>query len=416
MTTRKETGRKAPAKKAPTRKAPTRKKTAKKTAKKTGKKTTRRPAVASVRSVDELARSFRLIEVDENSVRHWLGHVETGKPDHPDLTNKMLKQLGADVVEGYFRPLVFLGWRRRIGGEMAASRQKKHWSPSYLFGIPDDTQSSPLVERWILRDLKSYLAPRGEFERSAHLGELIGARQAGGIAGDEDLARARQVLAGQAVNCEELDLGRRKLRILPPEIGRFTRLRSLDLQDNKLRRLPAEIGALTHLERLDLEGNELEQLPAELGNLQRLMSLNLDWNERLVGLPAEIGRLRQLRYLSASNCHNLERVPEEIGDCTELRHLGLVYTEIAALPAGIGRLQQLEELWVISGVEPFSLPAELVELRALHHCILVVNVQDLPGGLERLTALTRLKLEGEVLEQQRQRLERELPGCTLEAF
>uniref|UniRef100_A0A8C9FR18 Disease resistance R13L4/SHOC-2-like LRR domain-containing protein n=1 Tax=Pavo cristatus TaxID=9049 RepID=A0A8C9FR18_PAVCR len=55
--------------------------------------------------------------------------------------------------------------------------------------------------------------------------------------------------------------------ILPPDIGKLTKLQILSLRDNDLISLPKEIGELTQLKELHIQGNRLTVLPPELGNL-----------------------------------------------------------------------------------------------------------------------------------------------------
>jgi Leucine-rich repeat (LRR) protein len=73
----------------------------------------------------------------------------------------------------------------------------------------------------------------------------------------------------------ELDLGRQRLTILPPEIGQLTRLERLYLKDNQLTALPPEIGQLTALTELDVSNNQLTSLPPEIGQLTVLKELRL---------------------------------------------------------------------------------------------------------------------------------------------
>ncbi|XP_019518466.1 PREDICTED: ras suppressor protein 1 [Hipposideros armiger] len=55
--------------------------------------------------------------------------------------------------------------------------------------------------------------------------------------------------------------------ILPPDIGKLTKLQILSLRDNDLISLPKEIGELTQLKELHIQGNRLTVLPPELGKL-----------------------------------------------------------------------------------------------------------------------------------------------------
>src|SRR6187551_1758848 len=60
-----------------------------------------------------------------------------------------------------------------------------------------------------------------------------------------------------------LNLSKKKLKSVPPEISRFSNLKELDLSKNKIKELPAQIGDLKNLEILNLSSNDLVDLPEE---------------------------------------------------------------------------------------------------------------------------------------------------------
>src|SRR5436309_5088834 len=97
-----------------------------------------------------------------------------------------------------------------------------------------------------------------------------------------------------------LNLTRRNLKQLPPEIGLLTNLQELYLFKNQLEQIPPEIGKLTNLQVLHLENNLLEQLPPQIGKLTRLRLLSLSAN-RLNRLPPQIGELTSLQKLYLGN-------------------------------------------------------------------------------------------------------------------
>ena len=62
-----------------------------------------------------------------------------------------------------------------------------------------------------------------------------------------------------------LDLSRKGLTTLPPEIGNLISLTYLDLRNNQLTALPPEIGELANLTDLYLSNNLLAALPPGIG-------------------------------------------------------------------------------------------------------------------------------------------------------
>ena len=99
--------------------------------------------------------------------------------------------------------------------------------------------------------------------------------------------------AEQLAKVTSLDLTLLGLRVLPPEIGKFTSLELLCLIGNKLVNLPPEIGDLTLLKDLNLSHNQLANLPPEIGKCTSLERLNLYFNQ-LANLPPEIDKCTSL--------------------------------------------------------------------------------------------------------------------------
>jgi Leucine-rich repeat (LRR) protein len=103
--------------------------------------------------------------------------------------------------------------------------------------------------------------------------------------------------AHDLMKADTLDLRRRKIARLYPEIGDFPIFRRVLVSGNYLDELPPEIGRLTRLEELDLDHNRLTELPPSLGSLHKLRTLRLA-NNRLVSLPDELRDLVELDDLS----------------------------------------------------------------------------------------------------------------------
>jgi GTPase SAR1 family protein len=131
----------------------------------------------------------------------------------------------------------------------------------------------------------------------------------------------------------------------------------LDLSKKGLRRIPPEIGKLTNLTRLSLNGNRLTSIPPEIGQLKNLRLLFLG-NNQLSMLPPEIGELTNLHVLALVN-NQLSTLPPEIGELTNLNVLALVKNQLTALPPEIGQLKNLEILVVHANPLVFP-PPEIV--------------------------------------------------------
>ena len=110
----------------------------------------------------------------------------------------------------------------------------------------------------------------------------------------------RGVSVDAAGRITELDLEANNLiGVIPPQLGRLTRLRELTLIRNSLAGpIPPELGRLANLEVLGLAINRLtDALPSELGRLSKLRELLVYRNSLTGGIPeqfADLGRLEKL--------------------------------------------------------------------------------------------------------------------------
>ena len=204
-----------------------------------------------------------------------------------------------------------------------------------------------------------------------------------------------------------LDLSKKELRALPPEIGNLTGLTSLNIKSNLLKTLPPDIGNLTNLTELDLSVNSLTELPPEIGNLTSLTSLNIDLN-MLSALPPDIGNLTSLTSLSL-NAAKLTVLPPEIGNLTSLTSLSLIADPLTALPLEIGNLTNLTELLLgnnqLTGLRPWiGNLTSLIRLRLRYN-----QLSELPWEIGNLTGLTWLDLS----ENQLTTLPSEIGNLTL---
>lgn len=198
----------------------------------------------------------------------------------------------------------------------------------------------------------------------------------------------------QPEKVEVLDLGGQKLRTLPADLFRLTRLKKLVLYGNELRELPADIAKLTQLETLDLYDNKLQDLPlalASLGNLtrldvgnnrlreipacvfslQRLEKLYL-YGNRLKTLAPDIERLQALKELRLGggfrflwNGNKIKHLPENIGSLQNLEELHLPDNQLKTLPASFNNLKKLQMLELLHN-RFRRMPAPLLQMPHLH--------------------------------------------------
>ncbi|XOF33563.1 MAG: COR domain-containing protein [Candidatus Electrothrix sp. YB6] len=157
---------------------------------------------------------------------------------------------------------------------------------------------------------------------------------------DEELLQV--IEEAKASGATWLDLRRKNITSLPPEIGQLTGLTFLYLNSNQLTTLPEELFYLTNLTRLYLHDNKLCTLPREIGQLSNLNHLNLAHNQ-LTSLPSEISQLINLTEFDLS-CNRLNSLPKEIGLLTKLIYLWLEYNQLTLLPVELAQLTSLTRL------------------------------------------------------------------------
>ena len=119
----------------------------------------------------------------------------------------------------------------------------------------------------------------------------------------------------------KLELRKKKLKVFPHEIFKFTNLQYLDLGKNSIKEIPAEIGQLHDLQYLAISKNDLKNLPPQIGDLSNLYYLNVNQNN-LVALPWQMGNLKNLRNIDLWS-NNIEKFPSELRGLKSLEVMDL---------------------------------------------------------------------------------------------
>jgi len=202
---------------------------------------------------------------------------------------------------------------------------------------------------------------------------------------------------GQLANLQKLHLYHNQLMHLPPQIARLAKLEYLDLGSNQLTRLPPEVGQLENLTDLFLFDNQLTQLPPEIGQLVNLQRLYLHINQ-LMEIPPQIGQLANLQSLLLDD-NNLTRLPPQIGKLANLQGLGLSENHWTQVPPQVFQLNNLISL-NLSDNELTEIPPQIGQLANLQKLLLDDNnLTRLPPQISQLTNLKKLGLSKNQLTQ-----------------
>ena len=116
-------------------------------------------------------------------------------------------------------------------------------------------------------------------------------------------------------NITQLDLSKRQLKVLPPKIGTFKKLKLLNLNNNRLSTLPHEISKLAKtLDYLSIRDNLLKLIPPEIYAFLNLSYLNLSSNH--IKYILSITTFINLSYLNLANTELkfLPLLPKNIKD------------------------------------------------------------------------------------------------------
>ncbi len=178
--------------------------------------------------------------------------------------------------------------------------------------------------------------------------------------------------------------------VLPPALGKLTRLRVLRLGGTRLAEFPPALGKLTRLEELVCHYVDgITSLPAAIGKLRALHTIAIG-GASFTTLPATIGGCRALRSLGIGTS-GVREIPKTLWKATRLDRLWLP-DGVRALPPGIGALQKLKVLRLTAPALA-SIRSELGKLKALRELV-VVGRGGLPDEVGLLANLVRLEAVG----------------------
>lgn len=176
----------------------------------------------------------------------------------------------------------------------------------------------------------------------------------------------------------KLNLRRKRIDSIPPEIGKLKNLEVLILSGSTITFLPNEIEECKNLKSIIANSSKLTEIPATLGNLKNLRTLKLD-NCDIQTVPKEIGNIESLWHLSLGG-NNIASVPKELSKLKNLTWLDLSDNPLKEFPDCIIEMENLKRLWIF-GNNINEIPFEINSLKYLDHVRLnkekVLNIDSL---------------------------------------
>ncbi len=100
----------------------------------------------------------------------------------------------------------------------------------------------------------------------------------------------------QLKNLNALDFGKNKLKELPEWLGELAYMQEFRAPQNKFMEMPAVVCRWSHLKRLDMHQNQISGLLPCMGDLKEVISLDL-WSNDLDEFPEELRGMEALRFM-----------------------------------------------------------------------------------------------------------------------
>jgi hypothetical protein len=179
-------------------------------------------------------------------------------------------------------------------------------------------------------------------------GELAGARE---LHLHAQLTEFPPEIFGLADTLEVLDLAGNALTALPPDMGRFTKLRVIFCSGNRFERLPPSLGDCPALSQIGFRKTGLRDIPGES------LPAGLRWltvtDNVLTTLPTTLGERPQLQKLMLSG-NRLEALPETLAGAEQLELLRISANRFTGLPPWVTRLPRLA--WLAYAGNAFDPP------------------------------------------------------------
>jgi len=136
----------------------------------------------------------------------------------------------------------------------------------------------------------------------------------------------------------------------PIGLTEFKNLKTLNIRSLRLKSIPDEISKLSKLQVLECEDNELKLLPEGLFQLSNLEELNMNYCSGSEGLvkeiPKSIVKLKKLKKLNIGSMKGLSitETIETLSGLISLSELDMSYNSISKIPDNIDKLQSVEYL------------------------------------------------------------------------
>ena len=138
--------------------------------------------------------------------------------------------------------------------------------------------------------------------------------------------RSIAAIQGHENEVYRVDLSKKKLKAIPPEVFQCPHLQELKMNKNDIREIPEAIRNCKELQRIEMQFNRIDSLPPALFSLIHLKKLDLGYND-VFTIPDGIGDLQELEILAMWD-NPIGIYSHELLRLNKLKHLDLLNNPI----------------------------------------------------------------------------------------
>jgi Leucine-rich repeat (LRR) protein len=138
--------------------------------------------------------------------------------------------------------------------------------------------------------------------------------------------RSIAAIQGHENEVYRVDLSKKKLKAIPPEVFQCSHLQELKMNKNDIREIPEAIRNCKELQRIEMQFNRIDSLPPALFSLIHLKKLDLGYND-VFTIPDAIGDLQELEILAMWD-NPIGIYSHELLRLNKLKHLDLLNNPI----------------------------------------------------------------------------------------
>ncbi|XP_078582505.1 uncharacterized protein LOC144865562 [Branchiostoma floridae x Branchiostoma japonicum] len=142
---------------------------------------------------------------------------------------------------------------------------------------------------------------------------------------------------------KELDLSKKLLDEIPPDVFSIKEVEILDVSDNPIGSIPVNIASLSNLTEMTAAGCDLREVSGNVSRCTYLKKIDFSRNPHIATLPATMKQLQYLKYVALSSCE-LKSLPKNLTLLATIETLDLSNNALESLPSTISGFKRVKVL------------------------------------------------------------------------